>query len=469
VIDALNKSRTEIYDGLKNKTQQLMFNKVANRRFETVMGQVDSHAARQLNVYNIGETTARADAATKDAVVYSGTWKDAGVVDDKDPSNNKPAGPYQQYLNTALSEAKNAAIMSGLPPESDQMKALMMAVHTKVADGVVRSMVAGNNPIEAREYLDAAIKAKKIDPISIDNLQGLVKTAGVKDESLRISMAMTGNLPEQTAAINKMFLEGKVSAETRDAVVSRVEHSFALMNAQENDVNKEKMGAYQEWIMKNKGKPIISAPSELYAWAKKEGQLAGLDGFSKRDGQATGDRRSELINRGRMLNLAGSDPAAFVKEFQSTGFVNKMDLGSAGIKEMQNIALSIIDNKGKYKTQFDPKVLQDAIPGALLKSGKRDEKDAFVAIMSEETAKWIAANPGKDPDPKAYSQVTSAANAKWVHVGKVWNDEKTAAEVRASGDLKAVPKDFFDAMKKRGASDDEALSAWVLKNKKGTK
>jgi hypothetical protein len=259
-----------------------------------------------------------------------------------------------------------------------------------------------------------------------------------------------------------MFKDGKISAEVRDATVQRAEHNYTQRKALQDEGNKAAMGSFQEWIIKNPGKPIVDAPANLYNWAKGQGQLAGLDGFAKREG-GPGERRKELETRGILMDLAVNDPTQFVKEFKESGFVTRLDLGTNGIKEMQNMALSIVQNNGKFKTAFDTKVLQDAIPAALLKSSSKDKRDAFVAIMSEETNKWIAENPGKAPDSAAYQRVISSANREWVSIGSMWNDQIPAYEARTIKEGKVVPKDFYDSMKKLGAKEDEIVKAWLIK------
>jgi hypothetical protein len=454
-IDSMNEAKQKVEQTLTTDMQRKMFNQVANRRLQTAMTQVDSHAMQQAKVYNVAESKARATASVQDAVANANTWnmKDA---------DGKPAGPYNLYKSTAISEMNSLADTMGMAADSAQRKELVLAATTQIASEVVSGMVASDQAAQARDYLSNAIKAKEIDSTKVDQLQNLVKTAGVKDDSLRLSMTLKGGLNTQLATIDQMFKDGKISADVRDATVQRAEHNYTRMKTMENEGNKVAMGSFQEWIIKNPGKSIVDAPANLYNWAKNQGQLAGLDGFAKREG-APSERRKELEVRGILMDLAVNDPTQFVKEFKDTGFVNRLDLGTNGIKEMQNMAVSIVQNNGKFKTAFDTKVLQDAIPAALLKNGAKDKKDAFVAIMSEETNKWIAENPGKTPDSAAYQRVISTANREWVSIGSMWNDEIPAYEARRLKEGKAVPKDFYDSMKKLGAKEDEIVKAWLIK------
>lgn len=454
-IESMNEAKQKVEQTLTTDMQRKMFNQVANRRLQTAMTQVDSHAMQQARVYNVAESKARATASVQDAVANASTWN---MKDEE----GKATGPYNLYKSTAISEMNSLADTMGMAADSSQRKELVLAATTQIATEVVSGMVANDQASQARDYLKNAIKTKEIDPTKVDQLQNLVKTAGVKDDSLRLSMSLKGGLKEQLSSVDQMFKDGKISAEVRDATVQRAEHNYTQRKALQDEGNKAAMGSFQEWIIKNPGKPIVDAPANLYNWAKGQGQLAGLDGFAKREG-GPGERRKELETRGILMDLAVNDPTQFVKEFKESGFVTRLDLGTNGIKEMQNTAMSIIQNNGKFKTAFDTKVLQDAIPAALLKSSSKDKRDAFVAIMSEETNKWITENPGKIPDSAAYQRVISSANREWVSIGSMWNDQIPAYEARTLKEGKVVPKDFYDSMKKLGAKEDEIVKAWLIK------
>ncbi len=455
-LDGMNDAKQKVEQTLTTDMQRKMFAQVANRRLQTAMTQVDSHATQQAKVYGIAESKARATASVQDAVVNASSWR----MKDED---GKATGAYNLYKSTAISEMNSLANTMGLPADSAQRKELVLAATTQIAAEVVSGFVANNQAMEAKDYLANAIKAKEINPTKVDELQNLVKTAGEKDESLRLSMSIKGGLTAQLSTVDQMFKDGKISAAVRDATVQRIEHNHTRQKALQEEGNKAAMGSFQEWIIKNPGKRIIDAPANLYNWAKGQGQLAGLDSFANRNG-AAGERRSELEARGLLLDLAMNDPDRFIKEFRESGFVYRVVLGSAGIKEMQNMAMSIIQNNGKFKTAFDTKVLQDAIPAELLKPGatNKNKKDAFVAIMSEETSKWIKENPGKTPDNAAYQRVISAANRQWVSIG-LWNTDIPAYEARVSKDIRVVPKNFYDEMKKTGAKEYEIVKAWQIK------
>lgn len=453
-IDGMNDAKQKFSQTLTSEMQRKMFNQVASRRLQTAMTQVDSHAMQQAKVYNIGESKARVTASVQDAVANASSWnmKDA---------DGKVSGPYSLYKETAISEINSLADIMGLPAGSSQRKELVLSATTQIASEVVKGMVANNQATEAREYLASVIKSKEVNPTNVDELQNLVKTAGLKDESLRLSMTVKGSLTEQLNTVDQMFKDGKISAEVRDATAQRFQNDYTVKKTIENDGNKAMLGTFQDWIIKNPGRPIINAPPELYSWAKAHGQLAELDRYAGRGGGA-GDRLDELKERGIMLQLSIDDPENFLKQFKENGFLNRMTLGNAGIRELQNIAISMLQNNGKRKVVFDSKILQDAIPAAINKPGaaNKEKKDAFVAITAEASARWIAANPGKTPDAAAYGSVLTEANQEWIGIGAMWNDDFKAYEARGK-EGKFVPKAFYDGAKAKGATKSEIYRMWI--------
>lgn len=470
-VDSLNEARKKVEQTLTTDMQRKMFNQVANRRMQAALLSVETHAMQQAKAYNVGEIKARATASIQDAVANYST---RNMRDD----DGKATGPFNLYKATAVSEMNALADTMQLPADSAQRKELVLAATTQITSEVVARMVANDQTAQARDFLASAIKAKEVNPTRIDELQNLVKTSGVKDESLRLSMTIKGGLNSQLSTVDKMFNDGKISAEVRDATTQRIEHNYTRRKNLENEGNKAAMGSFQDWIINNPGKPIIDAPAALYAWAKAQGHLSGLDGFAQREGRA-GDRMKELETRGILLSLAVNDPNQFLKEFTESGFVNRLDLGASGIKEMQTMAMQIQQNNGRFKAVFDQKILQDAIPKSLLSSGAKDKRDAFVALMAEETQAWIKENPGKQPDQAAYARVAQVANREWISMGAIWGTNiEPAYKARAAGE--GLPKEVYDIMaqsrkpfqeiqtfykemRKRGASDRDIINAWNIK------
>lgn len=327
---------------------------------------------------------------------------------------------------------------------------------------IVQQAIAGNQ----LDYAKDMLKQFKAD-IETDKYAHLKKQVEAGDKqakALTYSDELFASVKGYKAQMDKVqsdFSAGKIDAATRVAVEQRIDHKRAVGEQMKNDGDKAMMGQAQEWVLKNTGKSVLEMPPNLYAWAKNTGHLAGLDGFAQREGKP-GERMKELEARGKLMNLAGSDPDAFIAEFKKNAFADQFDLGASGIKEMQNIASSMMQGTGKYKIGFDEKIMRDAIPPALLSPGAKDKRNAFEGLQHEAMIQWKKDNPGKQPTIEEQKSVARAANAEFVEVGKMWNSNIKAFEIKEGKD-NAVPADFFKAMKAKGAKDDEIVKAWQLK------
>lgn len=443
---ALQEARAQASGMLQNELQREMFAKTSTKRLQMATSTMDVHQLKQLKLWDQNEAKQSVDSAQQNAVNTYGSW----------------AQPNSQFaINKAdmLAKVDRLAEKLGIPLDSEMAKDMRLDASTKLHGTVIDQMLSmpgqGKN---ARTYFENFVD--EVSPDQRGSIQDKLKNASVKDESLTLSMEMKGSLTEQIKSLDKMFTKGEISAEVRDATVARVEHNWQMRKSQEAEGNKFAMGAAQDWILKNPGKSIMDMPQNLYQWAKNQGHLAGLDSFAQREGRP-GERLTELTTRGKLLNLAMTDPDTFIKQFKDTGFSDQLALGMSGIKEMQNVASDMLRGNGKYHTTFDQKILQDAIPGAILKD--KDKKDAFVAIMAEETDRWRKANPGKVPDQAAYAQVTQAANQEWISIGRWFNSTDPAYKLR--GQPNAVPKDFYNNMLKAGdgVTEAEIIAAWKIK------
>jgi hypothetical protein len=450
VAEAIRKARESVESGITDEFQRMLFKNVADRRTESAMLQVDSHAAQQTKIWHEGESVARVKSSVADAVANSQGW-------------NIPDSPYAVAKKTALAEVDALSELRGYDTaQRDQLRSQTLA---GMSETVLRNMVSLGQSKTARDYLEAtAPDIAKGAPDRLDDLRNLVKTAGVKDEAIGLAQTLKGGLQQQVKQLDEMVANGRITAEVYDNARQRVEHNWQLKKTMENEGNKAMMGNIQMWSLQpeNRNKSILDAPPAYLAWAKSQGKLSEWDSFHQREGRP-GNRRDELVTRGQLLNMASTDPDAFIAEFKKDGFLGRMDLGASGIKEMQNIATDIQRNGGKYHQQFTPAVLQDGIPKALLARDKKDEKDAFTAIMAEEQQKWIKANPGKTPTEADHAKVIQAANQEWTSIGRIWNSTVPAYKVRASGDKNAVPADFYKGMKAAGASEDEIIKAWTIR------
>ena len=311
---------------------------------------------------------------------------------------------------------------------------------------IVQQAIADNNLGYAKDTLKQF--KPDIETSHFKTLKAQVEAGDKQAKALTYSddlFAGTKGYKAQMDRVQQDFAGGKIDAATRVAVEQRIDHKRAVGEQMKNDGDKAMMGSAQEWVLKNTGKSVLEMPPNLYAWAKNTGHLAGLDGFAQREGRP-GERMSELKVRGALMEQAASDPDAFIAEFKKTAFADRFDLGTAGIKQMQDIAANMMQGTGKYKVGFDSKIMQDAIPKNLLASGKKDQRDAFVGLQHEAQIEWKKANPGKVPTIEEQKMIARAANAEYINLNASWYQSSKVKAYEVTPEMKAVPADFLEAI-----------------------
>jgi hypothetical protein len=445
-LKAFQLTTDKIRGGLGNDRQRAMFDQALGGMQRSIYGKLTEHQAKQQQVFTVATAESQGAAADERGALYY----------------NDPA-EVERAKAIKMDAVRTKLAASGIHDENSPIyKQGMLEGSSQFHGGVIDGMVANDQFAAANEYYKAN-STEMTDKTRVAALK-LIEGAGIKDESLRLSMTLTGSEKEQKRVLGEMFKEGKITAGVHDATVARVEHDFAQLEHDRNENNKAAMGAVQDWIINNPGKPITDLPNNLYAWAKSEGHLAALDGFATRSGRPV-NQATALAIRGGMMETAIRDPEAFIKEYRDTGFANRMDLGAEGIKEMQNIAIAMLTNSGKYKFSLNSKYVQNAIPKGLLKPANKDKKDAFVALMFQAGDEWRKANPGKEPTQADIAQMAAQANGDFIRIGEsFWQSKNVkAVDAVAGGEVNAVPERFYNEMRARGASEEEILAAWRLR------
>jgi hypothetical protein len=449
-------------EGITDPVQQRAFQRVWAERRASALGQVDTHAGQQRKVYVAGQAESRAKMQIPDMVLNAAS---EGVTD---PETGQPIGPFNRAKATLLDEIRQLGQLTG--KGDDQIQQMQREYLTAAHTQIIQDKISRKDSKGAQAYFDKyAGKGEILDDRQAE-LRKALETANVHSSGLDLQLSVMKQFKsekEQLAELDKQYKDGSITSEVRDNAKTRVEHDWSKVRAQKSEGDKAAMGQAQEWVLKNPGKSILEMPPNLYNWAKGSGHLAGLDGFATREGRP-GERMKEIKVRGEMITTAMAEPDKFIEEFKRTGFADRMDLGVQGIKEMQNIAGDMIRGNGKYKSEFDAKIMQDAIPKALLANSMKDDRDRFAALQHEAQMNWKKANPGKTPTLAEQQAVANSANADWVQLNKVmWNSDAKAYQVQGKPDIRAVPKDFYSEMRKRNASNDEIMAAWQLKQKGG--
>jgi hypothetical protein len=459
-LEALNSSSME---GMTNDVQRRLFSAVQNQRRQSALLQADTHESQQRKTYAVAQADTRAKAQIGEMVLHSASH---GVTN----ADGKPIGAYNNAKATMAAEVDAQAKLLGW--SEDQIKAKNLELLTVAHTQIIQDMVSKKNTKGATEYFKKYGERGEINEAQKAELTKYLETANVQSSGLDLQFQLTKDHKTEKAqltALDQQYRDGQITSEVRDNAKTRIEHDWAKVRQAKNEGDKAMMGSAQEWVMKNPGKSVLEMPPNLYNWSKNNGHLAGLDGFAQREGRPA-ERMKEIKVRGELIRMAsGSDEErkAFIDEFKRSGFSDRMDLGVTGIKEMQNIAGDMIGNNGKYKSDFDPKIMINLMPKALRESKNKDAQDAFTALQHEAQVRWQKANPGKQPTPEEQRKVGNEANADWVRMNPIMpNQTMPAYKIQGQTDIKAVPKEYYDWARKEAVArgvkitDDQILSGY---------
>lgn len=452
----LNKAMEELnsasMEGMTNDVQRRLFSNVQTQRRQSAMLQADTHEIHQRKTYAVAQADTRAKAQVGEMVLHAAS---NGVTN----ADGKPIGPYNNAKATMAAEVDAQSKLLGWSQEQADAKKLelLTVAHTQV----IQDMVSKKNTKGATDYFKKYGERGEINETQKAELTKYLETANVQSSGLDLQFQLTKDHKTEKAqltALDQQYREGQITSEVRDNAKTRIEHDWGKVRQAQHEGDKAMMGSAQDWILKNTGKSVLEMPPALYNWSKNNGHLAGLSGFADREGKPA-ERRTEIKVRGEMITMAMAEPDKFISEFKQSGFSDRMDLGVTGIKEMQNIAGDMMLNNGKYKSDFDQKVMLDLMPKSLRESKNKDAQDSFTALQHEAQGRWQKANPGKQPTPEEQRKVGNEANSEWVKLIPILPSQTMPAyKIRSQADIKAVPKDYYEWAKKEAVARDVKIT-----------
>jgi len=285
---------------LQNDMQKKMYGQVAQRRMSAALAEMSAHQLKAVKDWNINETKKRIGNLKNDAVADSSKWA-------------VPNSVYQERSASMIKEVESLLEQVGVPKIVDgkvsaQYEAAIRAVKTELHEEVINQFVAQEQPKMAAAYLKNF--TPEINRDKLDNLTTLVKkaeeTVNVKEDSLKLQLSMAKVPFDQALTnVNKMFEEGRISAELRDATVTRLEHQNQLVKQAETKMNAQMLGEAQEWMIRHPGQSVLNMPAKYQTWARETGHWASLKSLEKTGGQF----RTDFKVWGKILTMPPEDLA----------------------------------------------------------------------------------------------------------------------------------------------------------------
>lgn len=298
-IEAVNKARQIIEQDIRTPQQRAMWQGVADRRVQSGLGMIDTHASQQVKVYREGQTVARIKTGVDDAVA---NW--AG--------GDAPGGLYSTARSTTLAEVDELAKLRGYSPEQAQQ--LRQETLTGMHGSVIGNMISLGATKQAQAYLDKNIK--EIDPEKVDDFRKLVEQSNLKDRSLELSMTIKGGLSQQRKTLDEMFTRGEINAEMRDATLTRMEHNYSIQKAQQAEWEKSLIGQAQDYLIKNPNATVQDLPPQMYRSLVSTGHIGTIAGFARSGRFDTDPRVWAEISSMSQSELAKMTPAEFFNRYR---------------------------------------------------------------------------------------------------------------------------------------------------------
>ena len=311
-FDEVARQFQAIEQSLPEGVERDEWKRVATPRMLRLKSQADRHEGDQAQKYAIAESKTGMEGSAKKARVAYGSEE------------------FQFFKGVALSDADNLADLAGLPADSEQRKALRLAVTSSIHEGGIQDLVA-QDPRTAKKALDAF--RSEIDPEKVGDLERLIRTASIHQEgdALFQSIKGKGDLLEQ---MNMVDSNQSISPEARAIAKQQLQQYEAIAYQTEQRGARKAIEDLQNWTRLNREDPnmvgpVAVPPAQMIEDARKYGVLDDYTVWVKNGGQ------NETTARGSNLLLGLSDAALrglstredVVKAFRS-------DLDDAGMTKM---------------------------------------------------------------------------------------------------------------------------------------
>ena len=429
-IDQITKASEELSQGLTNEVQQYMFKQTATARMRQAMGQIDTHAMKQTQVYNMGETEARLKGFMRDA--------EANVND-------------REAFNTAktsmLREADDYIKLSGMG--ADQGKQYKLTATTTMHGNVISQLLNGDEAKLAQEYF-----AKYKDEINPDKYDEFSKVIGDKVAFVDGNQ-IGGSVYAQFAPknINESIhtAEGKMLAAIEKSGADEQTKKYAkkAIKDQIDQYNEFKRGAIENagndlyGYMNSKGATYGNSINMVNQW-EKAGKIDHKDAEALREaadrkfriseGRAEAKQAQNLKYLGNLLKfqndyaaglLGKLEPAQLAKMMNNFGpFTdNAMQFVNTANSTADDVKLSMDGMKQELRVMKQNPAFKDlkTIPNP---DSNGEEDKAAMALLNQRVIARIAASGKAGPGKQMTVQQALAEELKPVVTGKgfLWDD-----------------------------------------------
>jgi len=405
------------------------------------------HVANETNAYQAD--TAKATLATESKYAAMNYGDDAAML-----------SSIGRVSNTIANEAKRLGLQ-GPALELYRQEAL-----GTLHGSVVQKMLTDGKAADAVAYLEAA--KGDMSERQINHYAPQVKQAGDWALGEEVGIEAAALPPKDAQALISTKTKGNKGAfAAAQTVLTQREQAAAAADRQTKG---GLISAFSDNPTQRTAARLEASPEFLAMTPAAQGEFKE---YTRHQAQAADDRARGLADRAEFKARQRWDdnPAALGVFYQ---LADMPELGAMTTEQVYSYApaigpklIGVLEQKrrelanGATRFQIDKDLLGEAIPPALLAPGNKDQLRAFNGLVERNLQTWKIENPGKMPDLATQTRIARSANQDYVKIGSFWNDTLPAYAVKP--ETKAIPKAFFDEMKKIGAKDSEVTAAWALK------
>ena len=359
LAEGVTKDFDEWFDKSSSETLSSFDNDTQRRGFQRLQQKQKLAAKQDLAGFELSEgrkaRKAAYDAANVNAVNIASTAASPQLL-------------AQQRENVLNSIATHAAL-NGWGEEEVQAERgkWLSALHLQRMQNLV-----SHDPEGAREYFSS--NKHEIKGEFHDQADKLLKTGELKNGSLKLQFELEKlpGLGAQTKEADRLFKDGKISAEMRDAVVSRLEHAYSKRKAMQAEGEGRLLDQVVAFHVSNPSASIHDLDPKVLNSLTRAGKL----------GQAVnilnGEVKSHFDTLMGLYETAKTDPKAFkeipLKTYQ--GVLSRSDL-------MKLEGMQRDEKKLKAAGTLDQQ-LSDAHDTMGWGAGDRKKKGVFDAMVREE-------------------------------------------------------------------------------------
>lgn len=164
----LVKAKKDVLDSLGNNVQKTMFNQVSQQHLVTLGAQMSEHRAQQRIEYSSTQAASRADSMRVMA-------------------QTSPIGSDDQnkFIETGVSETKNALQIRGIPADSDQAQKAERAYRSQITQDNVSRLMEDGKYEDANKLLTEQMQAGNVEGDTGDRLRRAIRGNLIRTENDR--------------------------------------------------------------------------------------------------------------------------------------------------------------------------------------------------------------------------------------------------------------------------------------------